>query len=193
MATSTVKKSVAATGFPMGGEKRAPWRPLTSLRRRLDAMFSQNIGDGAPGYGMAEIREGAANACIPPPRIRLRHPYDKLANLGHDSGPSGLFPPLAVVPLPRNQPSVPSQQGFRCDDTGDFCQEFPAKRLTLYREPTSLIVCETKPPPAEPSFEDFVLLEQVDDSGLLVTLEPTSDCDDQQCQGLDRRAHDRRF
>ena len=52
-------------GFPMGGEKRAPWRSLTSLRRRLDAMFSRNIGDGAPGYRMAEIREGAANACIP--------------------------------------------------------------------------------------------------------------------------------
>ena len=56
---------------------------------------------------------------------------------------------------------MPSQKGFRCDDTGDFCQEFPAKRLTLYREPTSLVVCETKLPPAKPSFEDFVLLEQV--------------------------------
>ena len=108
-------------------------------------------------------------------------------------GPSGLFPPLAVVPLPRNQPSVPSQQGFRCDDSGDFCQEFPAKRLTLYREPTSLVVCETKLPPAKSSFEDFVLLEQVDNSGLLVTLEPTSDGDDQQGQGLDRCAHDRGF
>ena len=70
---------------------------------------------------------------------------------------------------------------------------FPAKRLTLYREPTSLVVCETKLPPAKPSFEDFVLLEQVDNSGLLVTLEPTSDGDDQQGQGLDRRAHDRGF
>ena len=47
--------------------------------------------------------------------------------------------------------------------------------------------------PAEPSFEDFVLLEQVDDSGLMVTLEPTSDGDDQQGQGLDRRVHDRGF
>ena len=74
-----------------------------------------------------------------------------------------------------DEPSVPSQKGFRCDDTGDFCQEFPARRLTLYREPTSLVVCETKLPPAKPSFEDFVLLEQVDDSGLVVTLEPTSD------------------
>ena len=58
-------------GFPMGGEKRAPWRSLTSLRRRLDAMFSQNIGDGAPGYRMVEIREGAANACIPRPVPKL--------------------------------------------------------------------------------------------------------------------------
>ena len=80
-----------SNGFPMGGEKRALWRPLTSLRRGLDAMFSQNISDGAPGYGMAEIREGAANACIPPPRIRLRHPYDKLSSLGHDRGRPGCF------------------------------------------------------------------------------------------------------
>ena len=162
----------------MGGEKRAPWRSLTSLRRGLDAMFSQNIGDGAPGYRMAEIREGAANSCIPPPRIRLRHPHNELANLHHDPGPSELFPPLAVVPLPRNQPSVPSQQGFRCDDTGDFCQEFPAKRLTLYREPTSLGVRQAKLLPAKLSFEDSVLLEQVDHSSLLVTLEPTGDGDD---------------
>ena len=69
------------------------WRPR--IRSSLPA--SSIV---APGYRMAEIREGAANACIPPPRIRLRHPYDKLANLGHDPGPSGLFPPLAVVPVP---------------------------------------------------------------------------------------------
>jgi len=53
--------------FPMGGEKRAPRRPLTSLRRGLDAVFPQNICDGAPGNGMAEIRERAANSCIPRP------------------------------------------------------------------------------------------------------------------------------
>ena len=129
----------------------------------------------------------------PPPRIRLSHPYDELANLGHDPGSSGLFPPRAVVPLPRNEPSVPGQQGFRCDDTGNFCQEFPAKRLTRYREPMSLVVREAKLPPAKPSFEDSVLLKQVDDSGLLLTLDPTSDGNHQQCQGLERRAHDRGF
>ena len=48
---------------------------------------------------------------------------------------------------------MPSQQGFRCDDTGNFCQEFPAKRLALYREPTSLVVRGSKLPPAKPSFE----------------------------------------
>ena len=44
------------------------------------------------------------------------------------------------------------QKGVRGDDTGDFGQEFPAKPLTLYREPTSLVVGETKFPPAKPSF-----------------------------------------
>ena len=95
--------------------------------------------------------------------------------------------------MPQLDSTVPSQQSFRRDDAGDFCQEPPAKRLTLHREPTSLGVRQTKLPPAKPSFEDSVLLEQVDDSGLLVTLDPTSDGNRQQCQGMDRRPHDRGF
>jgi hypothetical protein len=74
---------------------------------------------------------------------------------------------------------VPGQEGVRGDDTGDFGQEFPAEDLTLDRESTSLVVGEAKFPLAKPSFEDSVLLEQVDDSGLLVTLDPTSHDDDQ--------------
>ncbi len=63
--------------------------------------------------------------------------------------------------------------------TGDFGQEFPAEGLTLYRVPTSLVIGEAKFPPAKTSFEDSVLLEQIDDSGLLVALDPTSHGDDQ--------------
>ena len=88
---------------------------------------------------------------------------------------------------------MPGQEGFRCDDTGDFSQEFPAERLTLYREPPPLVIREAKLPPAKPSFEDFVLLEQVDDRGLLLPLDPTSNGDDEECPGLDRRAHDGGF
>ena len=88
---------------------------------------------------------------------------------------------------------MPGQDGFRCDDTGDFGQEFPAKLLTLYREPSSLVVGEAKFPPVKPSLEDSVLLDQVDDSGLLVTLDPTSHGDDQERPGLGRRAHDGAF
>ena len=42
----------------------------------------------------------------------------------------------------------------------------------------------TKLPPAKPRLEDSVLFEQANDSGLLVTLDPTSDGDHQQCQGI---------
>ena len=67
-----------SNGFPMGGEERAPRRPLTSLRRGLDAMFSQNIGDGAPGYRMAESERAprmrvypTSDSTVPsPPRVR---------------------------------------------------------------------------------------------------------------------------
>ena len=40
----------------------------------------------------------------------------------------------------------------------------------------------------KPSLEDSVLFDQVDDSGLLLTLDPTGDGGE--CPGLDRRAHD---
>ncbi len=60
-------------------------------------------------------------------------------------------------------------------------KSFRPRAFTLYREPTSLVIGEAKFPPAKPSFEDSVLLEQVDDSGLLVALDPTSHGDDQQC------------
>ena len=88
---------------------------------------------------------------------------------------------------------MPGQERFRCDDTGDFSQHFPAERLTLYREPPPLVIREAKLPPAKPSFEDSVLLEQISDSGLLLTLDPTGDGDDEECPGLDRRAHDGAF
>ena len=110
-----------------------------------------------PLLGEAHLSKSVVSRVVS--RLKERFEEWQNRNLGHDPRPSELFPPLAVVPLPRNQPSVPSQQGFRCDDTGDFRQEFPAKRLTLYRQPTSLVVCEAKLPPAEPSLEDSVLLE----------------------------------
>ena len=46
-----------------------------------------------------------------------------------------------------------------CSRNVNLTVPFPAKRLTLYRQPTSLVVCETKLPPAKPSFEDSVLLK----------------------------------
>ena len=88
---------------------------------------------------------------------------------------------------------MPGQESVRGDDTGDVGHEFPAKLLTLYGELTSLVVREAKLPPAKPSFEDSVLLEQVDNSSLLVTLDPTSHGDDQQRPGFCRHAHDGAF
>ncbi len=142
---------------------------------------------------MTKIRESASYSRVPPTRILLGEAHNELGDLDHDARTTGPFAPRAGVPLFGNQPSVPREQGVGRDDTGDFGQEFPAEGLTLYCEPASLVVREAKLPPAKPSFEDSVLLEQVDDSGLLLALNPTSDGDDQQCQGLDRRAHDRGF
>ena len=60
------------------------------------------------------------------------------------------------------------------------CQQFMAEAPDSMEEKRDWKEPETfrrltKLPPAKPSFEDFVLLEQVDHSGLLVTLDPTSD------------------
>ena len=86
------------------------------------------------------------------------YPHYERANLDQHARASRL-PPGAIIPLPSNEPSVPRQQGVGSDDTGDFGQEFPAERFSLYGEPTSLVVGEAKPPPAETSLEDPVLLQ----------------------------------
>ncbi len=58
-------------------------------------------------------------------------------------------------------------------------KSFRPRALPFYREKTPLVIGEAKFPPAKTSFEDSVLLEQIDDSGLLVALDPTSHGDDQ--------------
>ena len=108
-------------------------------------------------------------------------------------GCPGCFRRSAFVPLPRNEPSVPGEEGVGSDDTGDFRQEFAAEGLALCREPSSLGVGEAQSSSTEPSSEDFVLLEQVGDSGLLVTVDPTGDGDRKECPGLNRDTHDGGF
>ena len=111
--------------------------------------------------------------------MRTSHPHDEVGNVIHDPRATRLLPPRAIVPLPSNEPSVPGQEGVRGADTGDFGQEFPAEGLALCGEPPAFVVRETESLPAEPSLQDAILLKQVDDSGPLVTLDPTSHGDDQ--------------
>ena len=85
---------------------------------------------------------------------------------------------------------MPRQESLRCDNTGGFGQQFPAERLTVCRELPPLVVGEAELPPVKPSLEDSALLDQVDDSGLLLTLDPTGDGDDEERPRLDSRAHD---
>ena len=91
-----------------------------------DAVVSKNTNElktGAPerfGFlASAPVRYSTRRSFSNGHREVDRSPWladrrdNELANLGHDPRPSDLFPPCAVVPLPRYEPSVSSQKSFR--------------------------------------------------------------------------------
>ena len=113
-------------------EKRAPWRSL-KLRSGAGSMLCSRriLAMVLLATSMARVFERAlANACIPKPPRSSTSPSattEVEANLGHRRrwARPWLFPAADAVVHTSAAISLRchSQQGFRCDDTGDFCQD----------------------------------------------------------------------
>jgi hypothetical protein len=84
--------------FPVGFEKRRPSSMAVSLRSRLDAVFSEDVGDGASANLMTQISQRAADSRVSPGGIVLRHAQNEIHDCLHDAGPPRPAP-SGVVPL----------------------------------------------------------------------------------------------
>ena len=166
-------------------QEGAPGRLVASLRCGLYAVVFEDVRNRTSGNRMTEIRQRTPNSSVSPLRILFRHAHYEVGNLKHHPWPSRSPPSRTVVPLSRDQLSVPSEDGVRRDDTSHFFEELPAKGLPLDCKPSSFVVRQTKSSPTELTLEDAVLLDQVIDDLRLLAVGPAGERGDEELETQD--------
>jgi len=175
--------------LPMRREKRLPRRFRAALRCRLDTVIFENRFDRVAGEVMPEMFQPAADPRVAPGRILVSQADDECGEVrlrGRATRPSGL---RAVIFLGNELP-IPPQNRVRGDDAGDGHQSAPADELALHREATSLIIGEPKPPWPVLGAKDPILLEQVVNNGLLLSVDPTGEQQADECEWMRQWIHD---
>ena len=89
-----------------------------------------------------------------------------------------------------DQSPVPTQDRIRGDDARDLRQDPPAEFVTAHSESTTLGVRQAKRPRAQVFSEDPILLPEIVDQIVLVTVHPASEREDEELQ---RRRHSLRL
>ena len=151
--------------------------------RRFDPVVVQNPLDRVPGDVVAEIRERATDARVPPRWILDRHPHHEVGHLAWRYRPASTSVGAAVV-LPGNQPPVPAENRVGCDDAGDLRQNPPAEFLASHRESTALGVGQAKWTWATLLPEDPILLPKIIDHVFLVAVHPASGREYEEAQSV---------
>ena len=146
-------------------------------------MVVQNPLDRVLGDVVAEIRERATDARVPPRWILDRHPHHEVGHLAWRYRPASTSVGAAVV-LPGNQPPVPAENRVRRDDAGDLRQHPPAEFLASHRESTALGVGQAKWTWATLLPEDPILLPERIDHVFLVAVHPASGREYEEAQSV---------
>ena len=96
----------------------------------------------------------------------------------------------AAIVFLGDQSPVPTQDRIRGDDARDLRQDPPAEFVTAHSESTTLGVRQAKRPRAQVVSEDPILLPEIVDQIVLVTVHPASEREDEELQ---RRRHSLRL
>ena len=96
---------------------------------------------------------------------------------------------MAVIPLPRHQHTVPTEDGIRREERAYFAEELAAEHLSLDSQTAPLIVAEQEAFLAEFLLEHLILGSQVLDDFLLLTVHPTSENHEIELPGLKDEIH----
>ena len=142
-----------------------------------------------PGDSVAEVRERAADPRVAPPRIVDCHPDHELGDVLSGHWSTSTSAGAAIVFLGDQSP-VPTQDRIRGDDARDLRQDPPAEFVTAHSESTTLGVRQAKRPRAQVFSEDPILLPEIVDQIVLVTVHPASEREDEELQ---RRRHSLRL
>ncbi len=165
---------------PVRLQKCTPRRSFTSFVSGLDSVFLEDVRDRSSGDFVAEIAESAFDSGVPPSRVLSSHAKHQVANVLHHAWSSRAPPSRAEVPFPRDQLPVPGQDRVRGDDRRHLSQDPPTERLPLRGQPPTFVIAQTKSPSTELSLQDAVLVDEVVDDILLVTVDPAGNGDDEE-------------
>ena len=170
-------------------QELVPGHVPAPLGRRVDSVVVQDPLHRGPGDSVAEVRERAADPRVAPPRIVDRHPAHELGDVlsGHWSTSTSAGAALVFL---GDQSPVPTQDRIRGDDARDLRQDPPAEFVTAHSESTTLGVRQAKRPRAQVFSEDPILLPEIVDQIVLVTVHPASEREDEE---LPRRRHSLRL
>ena len=175
--------------LPVRLQERLPGHVPAPLGRRVDSVVVQDPLHRGPGDSVAEVRERAADPRVAPPRIVDRHPDHELGDVLSGHGSTSTSAGAAIVFLGDQSP-VPTQDRIRGDDARDLRQDPPAEFVTAHSESTTLGVRQAKRPRAQVFSEDPILLPEIVDQIVLVTVHPASEREDEELQ---RRRHSLRL
>ena len=175
--------------LPVRLQERLPGHVPAPLGRRVDSVVVQDPLHRGPGDRVAEVRERAADPRVAPPRIVDRHPAHELGDVLSGHWSTSTSAGAAIVCLGDQSP-VPTQDRIRGDDARDLRQDPPAEFVTAHSESTTLGVRQAKRPRAQVFSEDPILLPEIVDQIVLVTVHPASEREDEELQ---RRRHSLRL
>src|SRR2546427_11627414 len=145
-----------------------------------DPIVLQNLGDGASRDAVVEILQRPLDATVAPRGILGRHPHDERRDLLHEPGTA--LPPTLPRPLLGDQPPVPAQDRVRCHDGRHLPKDSATESLALRRQAPALVITQSDTTPPQLLPEGAVLLHQVVDHLLLVTIDPSSQGGEQKAQ-----------
>ena len=175
--------------IPVGLEKGLPRRQSPAVRRRLDAVGLEDVGDRRVRYAVPQIRQHPLNPVIAPARTLLGDPKHQLDNLRRDRGTSSGFPAIAMVPMPGDQLAMPPKNRIRSHDGGQLLEHLAPEDLAFDGQAPALVVVKEDSPLPELLSEHAILGLKVLDDFLLSLIDPACQDQEQQLPGFQRSPH----
>jgi hypothetical protein len=150
----------------------------------VDPVLLQDVADAAIG-GVPEIGQGALDAIIAPGRILLGETDHQVLDALRDRWTAGLvLSAVTVVPLLRNEGTVPTQDGVRREERADLCQELATEDFSFDSQASTLVVVQQDAAFAEFLLEDLVLGAEIVNDLLLLLVDPAREDGEQQLPRL---------
>jgi hypothetical protein len=137
---------------------------------------------------MAEVLHSATNTRVAPGRILLRHSHDERGDVRFGGRATRPQRPRTVVLL-RDESSVPTQNSVRRHDARDRREVPTAEHVASHGETAPLAVSQAQSSGTVHRAEDAVLLEQVVNDRLLVSIDPAGEQQEDQGERGRQRIH----